>query len=156
MPDIPERHVRLASLPDAAIAQAAEEELRKNGIAAYRGSGLHRGRSDRDIFVPESDEAEASEILTLFDIGERTDPNLICPRCTTTRVKPQPPVAMVGAFAGVVVAGILYLYVQPKWLAAIVFLGAILAAMIIERRVGNWKCLNCGATWLTKRDRRTE
>ncbi|PYQ28841.1 MAG: hypothetical protein DMF56_14300 [Acidobacteria bacterium] len=151
MADIPERHVRLASLPDAAIAKAAEEELQKNGIPAYTGSGFHRGRSDRELYVPESYEAEAREILTAFDIGERTDPNLICPRCSATRVKAQPPVAVIVTLAGVAAAVLIFLFAEPKWLGAILFAGAIIAAAVIERRVGNWKCLNCGAVWLTKR-----
>jgi len=151
MAEIPERHIRLASLPDAAIAQAAEEELRKNGIAAYRGSGLHRGRSDRDIFVPESDEAEAREILTAFDIGERTDPNLICPRCSATRVQAQPPVAMIAVLAGAFAAVLVFLFAEPKWLGVVFFISAFIAGPLIERRVGNWKCLNCGAVWLTRK-----
>jgi hypothetical protein len=151
MPEFPERHVRLASFPDAAIAKAAEEELRKNGILAYTGSGFHRGRSNRDIYVPESDEAEAREILTAFDIGERTDPNLICPRCNATRVKTQPPVAMIVVLTGVVAAGMVFVFAEPKWLAAVLFLAGFIAAPRIERTVGDWKCLNCGAVWLNKR-----
>ena len=151
MPEIPERHVRLARLPDAAIAKAAEEELRKNGIPAYTGSGFHDGRSNRDIYVPESDEAEAREILTAFDIGERTDPNLICPRCSMTRVKAQPPVAMIVTLTGAVAAALVLALAEPKWLAAVLFIGAFVIAPFIDRRIGNWKCLNCGAVWQTKR-----
>jgi hypothetical protein len=150
MPEIPERHVRLASYPDPAIAKAAEEELHKHGIPAYTGSGFHRGRSDRELFVPESDETEAREILTGFDIGERTNPNLICPQCDGTRVKARPPIPMIVVLTDVVAAGLVYLFAEPKWLAAIPFIGSFIAAPILERVVGNWTCLNCGAVWRTK------
>ena len=155
---MPERLVRLRWYSNLLTAEQERQRLEEAGLEGYVGTDAENRDDSIDLLVPES-QLEAARALLGIEPGVEPPPESEadpaptawpgarrCPECHSNDVRKLPPYAGWTLLGAVVLLGATAA-VGRAWIGGAGLLIGWVAAMLLSRHAGHYRCRNCRREW---------